>query len=133
MKKTITLGLIGVASVMLVSFMQAGTLKESVERGKTVYESTCMSCHMAEGEGLEGAFPPLAGTGRLADKGRLVKILYNGMSGPIKVKGKEYNMEMTPVAHLSDQEAADVLNYIRNSWGNKAAEIKTAEIAKLKK
>ncbi|WP_039137216.1 c-type cytochrome [Flavihumibacter solisilvae] len=133
MKKTIILGLIGAASVMLVSFMQAGTLKESVERGKTVYESTCMSCHMTEGEGLEGAFPPLAGTGRLGDKARLVKIIYNGLSGPIKVKGKEFNMEMTPLPHLSDQEAADVLNYVRNSWGNKGAEIKPAEIAKLKK
>ena len=133
MKKTILLALFVAASVMLASFIQAGTLKESVARGKSVYEANCMSCHMSEGEGLEGAFPPLAGTGRLADKSKLVKILYNGLSGPIKVKGKEYNMEMTPVAHLGEQEAADVLNYIRNSWGNKGAEIKAGEIEKLKK
>lgn len=117
-------------AVVILSFTQGG-LAESVKRGKVVYETNCVSCHMSEGEGLEGTFPPLAKTGRLSDKGRLVKIVFHGLSGPITVDGVEYNMEMNPVP-LSDEEAADVLNYIRNSWGNKAPEIKVGEVKQLK-
>ena len=121
--------LIGLAA--LVSLYQADTLKESVERGKSVYEGNCVSCHMADGNGLEGAFPPLANTGRLADKKKLVGIIVNGMTEPIKVNGVEYTLEMMPLV-LTERETADVLNYIRNSWGNKNPEITVDEIKRLK-
>ena len=87
---------------------------------------------MENGEGLEGAFPPLAKTGRLTDKKRLVKIIYNGLEGPITVNGKEYNNQMNPLA-LSEQEVTDVLNYIRNSWGNTHQVMKVSEIKELAK
>lgn len=122
---------ISISTLVLFSFYQVNTLQESVERGKSVYEANCMSCHMVDGQGLDGAFPPLAKTGRLSDKKRLVKIIYNGMSGPITVNGKEYDMEMNPVI-LTEKETTDVLNYIRNSWGNKNPEIKTSEVASLR-
>jgi nitrite reductase (NO-forming) len=86
---------------------------------------------MSEGEGLEGVFPPLAKTGRLTDKGKLVKIVVNGMSGPITVNGKQYDLEMIPV-NLSDEEVRDVLNYMRNSWGNKEPAISLAEVKKFR-
>jgi mono/diheme cytochrome c family protein len=130
MKKILVL-LVAMTSFFLFGFLQQDTLSASVERGKTVYVAHCMSCHMAEGEGLEGAFPPLAKTGRLDDKSRLVKIVVNGLSGPIEVKGTHYDMEMTPV-NLSDQEIMDVLNYIRNSWGNKAPIVTLPDVAKAK-
>ncbi|HEY0896972.1 MAG TPA: cytochrome c [Sphingobacteriaceae bacterium] len=102
-------------------------MKASVERGKTIYESQCASCHMPQGEGIPGVFPPLAKSDFLKDKTRLVKSVLLGIRGPITVNGTEYNGEMPP-AKLSDQEASDILNYIRNSWGNKAAPILPSEI-----
>jgi nitrite reductase (NO-forming) len=86
---------------------------------------------MAEGEGLEGVFPPLAKTGRLTDKAKLVKVVLQGMSGPITVNGKQYDLEMIPVS-LSDEEVRDVLNYVRNSWDNKAPAINLAEVKKFR-
>ncbi len=91
-----------------------------------------MACHMTNGEGLEGTFPPLANTGRLGDKGRLVKIIFNGLNEPITVNGIPYEMEMNPVP-LSNKEVTDVLNYICNAWGNKNPIIRESEIEQLKK
>lgn len=108
-------------------------LTASIARGKVVYEGNCIACHQPSGEGLEGTFPPLANTGRLTDKARLVNNIYNGASGAITVNGKNYDMEMFPVP-INDKEIADVLNYVRNSWGNKNAELITeAEVKSLKK
>ena len=107
-------------------------LTASVARGKIVYEGNCIACHQANGEGLEGTFPPLANTGRLTEKARLVNNIYNGTSGEITVNGKKYDMEMFPVP-INDKEIADVLNYVRNSWGNKYGEmISEEEVKKLK-
>jgi mono/diheme cytochrome c family protein len=113
------------------AFFNEDPLTASVGRGKTVYKDYCMSCHMPEGQGLDNTFPPLAKTGRLTDKRRLVQIVFNGLSGAITVKGKQYNQEMMPL-NLTDQEAMDVLNFIRNSWGNKAPLITIKEVEKFK-
>lgn len=86
-----------------------------------------MSCHMAEGEGLPGVFPPVAKSDYLTDKNRLVKVVLLGVRGEMTVNGTDYNSEMTGF-QLSDQETADVLNYIGNTWGNKADAIKPADI-----
>ena len=121
--------IVSVFTITSFSFVQSDDLAISVARGKGVYEGNCISCHMTEGEGIEGAFPPLAKTGRLADKAKLVNVIVQGISGPITVNGKEYNLEMNPIA-LSDAEVRDVLNYVRNSWGNKAPAISLAEVNK---
>lgn len=116
-----------------ISAYAQSDLTSSIARGKIVYEGNCIACHQANGEGLEGTFPPLANTGRLTDKARLVNNIYNGASGEIIVNGKKYDMEMFPVP-INDKEIADVLNYVRNSWGNKNTEIITeAEVKSLKK
>lgn len=112
---------------MMSAFGQSSSLTASIQRGKTIYEAQCMSCHMTEGEGLESVYPPLAKSDNLKDKNRLAKIVVKGMRGTINVKGVEYSGEMTGFS-MNDQEVADVLNFIRNSWGNKNAEIGSAEI-----
>lgn len=126
--------LLFLSALFLYSFtmLQPADLKASIERGGAVYKVKCISCHMPEGTGLEGSFPPLAKTKRLQDKGRLINIVFNGLSGVIKINGVEYSQDMMPM-NLSDQETMDVLNYIRNSWGNQAPAITLSDVKKLKK
>ena len=115
------------AAALFFSFDQNFDLPASIARGKSIYEAQCITCHMAEGEGLPGIFPPLAQSDYLADKNRLVKVVLQGVRGEMKVNGTDYNGEMTGFS-LSDEETADVLNYISNTWGNKAKAIKPADI-----
>jgi mono/diheme cytochrome c family protein len=118
MKMILVTFVLSTLAITLLSFNQTFDLKASVQRGKAVYETNCMSCHMPEGIGLEGAFPPLAKSKNLYDKNRLIKVILQGMRGPLKVNGVDYNGEMAGIS-LTNEQAADVANYIRNSWGNK--------------
>ena len=106
-------------------------LTESISRGQQVYLASCMSCHMENGEGVEGAFPPLVKTDYVTGNTKtLINIILHGQTGEIKVNGHSYNMDMPAQAHLSDEEVADVANYIRNSWGNKSKKTVSPEEVK---
>lgn len=97
--------------------------------GKKIYDSICLACHMANGTGVPGMFPPLAGTDWVTgDKEQLIRITIQGLSGKIEVNGKTYNNIMPPNSHLSDREIADVLTYIRQSFGNDASEVTVEEV-----
>ena len=103
----------------IFSFDQNSDLKASMERGKEIYTSNCVTCHMQNGEGIEGVYPPLAKSDYLmADKTRAIKQVLEGAIGSMTVNGIRYNGFMTGFP-LNDQEVSDVLNYIRNSWDNK--------------
>ena len=109
-------------------------LKASIQRGTEVYNAQCMSCHMEDGAGLEGVTPPVAKSDYLmADKKRSIIELLKGVSGEIKVNGVVYNGEMAAFDYLTDQEASDVMNYIRNSWGNKGEAVTPEEVKALRK
>ena len=74
---------------------------------------------MEMGEGVEDVYPPLAKSNyMMADKKRSIQQIIKGVNGEIKVNGKTYNGEMSAI-ELSDQDVSDVLNYVRNSFGNK--------------
>jgi len=108
-------------------------LKASIERGKEIYTTHCVFCHMAEGQGVEGAFPPVAKADYLmADKKRSIEQVINGATGEMTVNGKVYNGEMKSTG-LSDEEVSDVLNYIRNSFGNKGDAVTPEEVKKARK
>lgn len=133
MKKNI----LGVAFVLVCSFSIAQTtkfdLKESIVRGKEIYQAQCITCHMEQGEGIEGVYPPLAKSDYLkADKLRAAKQVLHGLSGEIKVNGVVYNGEMAAF-DLTDQEVSDVLNYVRNSFGNKGDAVKPEEVKSQRK
>jgi mono/diheme cytochrome c family protein len=103
---------------------------ESIKRGEQVYLVNCLNCHMADGEGLEGTYPPLAKTGYAGDSiQQCINIILSGQKGEIVVNGVTYNSEMPAQDYLSDEEVADVLNYIMNRWGNKTRVI-TPDIVK---
>lgn len=110
------------------------TLEESILRGKVVYNDFCMQCHLANGKGIPGSFPPLAGSDWLTKKRtESIHAVKFGQQGEIVVNGVLYNGIMPPMG-LSDQEVADVLNYAMNSWGNTRQEIITPEeVAAVKK
>lgn len=94
-----------------------------------MYESNCLACHQANGQGVEGAFPPLAKSDYLAaDTKRGIHAILRGVSGKITVNGKEYNSVMPAVA-LNDEQTANVLTYILNSWGNAGGQVTPAEVA----
>ena len=128
MRGSIIVTTVFMAAISLMSFqLQKFDLKASIERGKEVYNIHCITCHMEKGEGLEGAFPPLAKADYLmADKARSINQILKGASGEMTVNGKTYNGEM-PAIDLTDEQVSDVLNYVRNSWGNKGAAVTPAE------
>ncbi|PKA25315.1 copper-containing nitrite reductase [Leptospira meyeri] len=108
--------------------VSAKTPKEILANGERVYKSVCAACHMKEGQGVVGVFPPLAKSDYLnADKTRAIQILKKGLSGPITVNGQKYNNVM-PHLELSNEEIASVLSYVYNQWGNKGIMVSEAEV-----
>ncbi len=103
-------------------------------RGKQVFETVCALCHGVNGEGKPGQAPPLAGSEWAQGvPDRMIRIPLYGLSGPVNVKGQEFNLAMPAMgAALSPEDLAAVLTYIRTSWGNKASPITAEQIAAIK-
>jgi mono/diheme cytochrome c family protein len=94
---------------------------ETMKRGQAVYSRTCIACHQPTGKGLAPVFPSLAATPLVnGDPALPVKFILNGLMGPITVDGVTFNSMMPPVAGVTDQDIADVLTYVRQSFGNKS-------------
>lgn len=101
--------------------------------GQHLYQTYCMGCHQAEGQGIPGTFPPLAKSDFLmADTGRAIETVLNGMTGALEVNGQQYHGTMPPMGHLKDEEIADVLSYVRSSWGNAGPRVTAAEVASVR-
>jgi mono/diheme cytochrome c family protein len=118
----------------LVTLNQNNKLDESIKRGAEIYQDFCINCHMAKGEGVVGAFPPLAKSDYLMKKrAESIKAIKFGLEGEVIVNGKTYKNAMVPLG-LEDDEIADVMNYITNSWGNKNDKMVTEkEVSEIKK
>jgi mono/diheme cytochrome c family protein len=88
--------------------------------GKRVYNN-CQACHQADGLGVAGNYPPLDGSSWVTGRADvLAAMLLHGLEGEITVLGETYNGVMPPWSHLSDEQIASVMTYIRNSWSNQA-------------
>lgn len=106
---------------------QKSAKEMSMEEGGKLYTDFCMQCHMANGKGVPGSFPPLANSNWLTDKRtESIHSVKYGLSGEIEVNGEIYNNVMVPMG-LSDKEIADVMNYVMNSWGNTQDKLVTEE------
>jgi mono/diheme cytochrome c family protein len=126
-----------VISVYTFSFSQtqvkSTTASSSLTNGKKVYMKHCFACHQMDGSGAPGLYPPLQKTDWVSgDKTRLIKLTLEGMQGSIIVNDEEYNKAMPTHKFLTDQQAADVLTYIRQNFGNKASAVTPAEVAKVR-
>ena len=104
--------------------------EERLAAGEALYLQHCAACHQAAGTGLPGAFPPLAQSDYLlADKARAVGILLGGKSGPITVNDVDYNAVMPNFSYINDEDAANILTYVFQAWGNDGGEVSSAEVA----
>lgn len=131
MKKIIFVTVFTLTVVSFFSFKQTPKfdLKASIGRGKDIYTAQCITCHMEQGEGIENVYPPVAKSDYLmTDKKRSIQQVLYGVTGEIKVKGVTYDGVMTGFDMLTDQDVSDVLNYIRNSFGNKGAAVTPEEV-----
>lgn len=128
MKKMIITGILCLLVVVYL-FAQTKQLstQASIKRGQKVYENTCVVCHQKNGRGVPRLNPPLVKTKYvLGNKSQLVQIVLKGLNQPIEVEGETYNNIMPSLAQLTDEEIADVLTYVRNSFGNKASAVTPA-------
>jgi nitrite reductase (NO-forming) len=113
----------------------AGLTKEiQVQKGKSVYMQTCFVCHQTEGQGVPGQIPPLAKSDFLAgmSKEDYIRGVLLGRTGKITVNGKDYNGIMIPINYLSDEQIANVLTYVRNSFGNSGDAVSIQEVAQIR-
>ncbi len=125
-----------VSIVLLLGFImmvQSQTIdiktKSSISRGKIVYEKYCLTCHQADGGGVPRMNPPIIQTTYVSgSKERLIGIVLKGLNQPIEVNGDEYENPMASHAYLSDLQIADVLTFVRNSFGNKYPAVLPSEV-----
>src|SRR5690242_10110128 len=108
------------------------TKEQQIAAGQNLFAGTCSACHQPTGLGLPAAFPPLAGSDFIAhnDKSKIIGIVLNGFTGPIKVNGATFNSAMPPWSHMNDDDLANILTYVFNSWGNGFGVVSTAEVAR---
>jgi mono/diheme cytochrome c family protein len=102
--------------------------------GATLYRTSCSSCHQANGEGLTGAFPPLAGDPVVTeeDATRHIEIILYGMQGEA-IEGVEYSAAMPPFSEqLSDEEVAAIINHERTSWGNDSPTVTAGDVKEVR-
>ncbi len=135
MKKGILFFVFSLLIITFSSFQKKSPfdLKASISRGQEIYNINCIACHMEKGEGLEGVYPPLAKSDYLmADRKRSIIQILKGVKGPMTVNRVDYDGEMNAF-DLSDSEVSDVLNYVRNSFGNKGGAVLPAEVLAARK
>src|SRR6185436_2176660 len=111
-----------------------GLTKElQIAKGKGVFMQTCFVCHQVNGEGIPGQIPPLAKSDYLqADKLRAVRNILFGQTGEVTVNGKPYNGTMIPLNYLSDDDVANVVTYVVNSFGNSGDVVKADEVRRIR-
>lgn len=125
--KQFIIGYLLVVGILTNVLFQDKELEESMQRGSEIYADFCITCHLDTGKGVESVFPPLAASDYLMNKREesIFGVKY-GRSGDMVVNGVTYSNSMMAMG-LEDEEIADVMNYILNSWGNTSDKIVTVE------
>lgn len=114
------------------------TVFDPLKRGERLFATNCQACHQATGQGVAGAFPPLADSRWVTDDDgtRMVKILLRGMQGPIEVKGVQYNGNMPSYGDnglgWNDRDIAAVSTWVRQAWGNSAEPVSEEQVTKIR-
>jgi mono/diheme cytochrome c family protein len=128
MKKIITGAFL---MVVCNSLFAQTSLKTSIENGKKVYAANCLTCHQANGGGVPKMNPPLINAAFVkGDKKKLIQWVLLGSVEKVPIDGKYYSNNMPSQANLKDEDIANVLTYIRNSFKNKASIITVDDVKK---
>jgi mono/diheme cytochrome c family protein len=107
----------------------ANSVKASIGRGQSVYAKYCLTCHQVDGSGVQDMNPPLTRTKwTLGSKTVMIQQVLKGSSGKVEIDGDTFRNTMPPLKTLTDQQIADVLTYVRNSFGNKASTVTPADV-----
>ncbi|MEZ5563736.1 MAG: cytochrome D1 domain-containing protein [Gammaproteobacteria bacterium] len=118
--------LAGGVAILLPLFATPGI---AADKGETLYQANCGGCHQANGQGLAGAFPPLAASDYIAKNPKgVLDVTLKGLSGKLVVNGVEYNNTMPAMSHISDGDLSAILTYVLNSWGNSGGKITAKEV-----
>jgi len=117
------------AAITLFIFAKPLPQQDSKTRGKALYETYCLTCHQDDGSGVPNLNPPLIKTTYVTgDKKKLIKWVLSGTTDKIAIDGKTYDNNMPAQDYLKDEEIADVLTYVRSSFGNKSTAITPADV-----
>ena len=109
------------------------TKEQQIAAGGVLFKGTCSVCHQDNGQGLPDVFPPLAKSDYLLkDPKHAIEVALNGLTGKITVNGKTYDSVMPPMSQLNDDEIANILTYVLNSWGNDGGVISKEEVQKVR-
>jgi mono/diheme cytochrome c family protein len=123
--------------ILVIGFLltQSSVKAQNIANGEKLYKMRCLACHQADGGGVPNMNAPLDGSSNVVGKdiARLVKIVKNGFNERVPLDGYYYSNAMTPNPDFKDQDIADVLTYIRNSWTNKASKVTLAQVQQAKK
>lgn len=118
-KKIFTVAVIVSIVIISSSFIQSDVQK-SIASGKEVYGLYCQNCHMEDGKGMPEVNPPLVKADYMKKPAKdLISVILKGSTASLTINGKKYVGAMPAQEYLTDEQIADVLNYIKNSWGNK--------------
>lgn len=110
----------------------AGEEAPSLDLGRAIYSQYCLACHQADGSGVPGLYPPLKDTEWVSgDKERLIRVVLEGIGGPMEVNGETYNQEMAAHDFLSDEEIAAVLTFCRAEFTD-AGPVYASEVSKVR-
>jgi mono/diheme cytochrome c family protein len=131
--KKIWLVLAGILTAGVLVNISCGSLAPSaaaMKNGEKIYVQTCLPCHQADGSGVSGLNPPIKNSPYvIGEQPKLIGIVINGLSTGVQINGDAYTNPMPPFGNsLNDNEIADVLTYIRNSFVNKATEITADQV-----
>jgi mono/diheme cytochrome c family protein len=106
-----------------------GISNTRMESGEKTYEGYCQTCHMNDGKGVPDLNAPLAGSSFVnGDKEKLITIVLKGSAAFEGGPERSYRNVMASMAQLTDEQIADVLTYVRNSFTNKADAISPEEV-----
>ncbi len=110
------------------------TLEQQVAAGRTLFNGTCSVCHQDGGQGIPNVFPPLAKSDYLkGDRKRLIGVPLNGLSGAVTVNGAPFNSIMPPMSQLNDDEVANILTFVLNSWDNPGGRVTAEEVTGIRR
>jgi mono/diheme cytochrome c family protein len=137
MKKVliVLISLMAVAVIVLIGCDSHTSTEASIARGEKIYKQYCLSCHQVDGSGVPQLNPPLKNSAYVVgEESKLISIVRHGFNDGVEINGDAYTNPMPPVgANFKDQEIADVLTYVRNSFGNKASAISADQVKTLRK